>query len=57
MNFEELLRSVCESIPQGKYLSVVDSRNVQLDIEKAFKEVGVLMAQLEVGGATDDYRG
>jgi len=57
MNFEGLLRSVCESIPQGKYLSVVDSRNVQLDIEKAFKEVGVLMAQLEVGGATDDYRG
>jgi hypothetical protein len=52
-----LLRSVCESIPQGKYLSVVDSRNVQLDIEKAFREVGVLMAQLELGGATDEYRG
>ena len=55
MNFEELLKSVCESIPQGQYFSVVDSRDVQLDIEKAFKQVGVLMAQLEVGGATDDY--
>jgi tetratricopeptide (TPR) repeat protein len=57
MTFEELLKSVCASIPQGKYLSVVDSRNVQLDIEKAFQEVGVLMAQLELGGATDEYRG
>ncbi|RDE15447.1 MAG: hypothetical protein C4K49_06360 [Candidatus Thorarchaeota archaeon] len=55
MDFEELLRSVCESIPQGQYLSVVDSHDVQLDIEKAFKQIGVLMAQLEVGGATDDY--
>ncbi len=55
MNFEELLESVCESIPQGQYFSVVNSRDVRLDIEKAFQEVGVLMAQLEVGGTTDDY--
>lgn len=55
MNFENLLESVCESIPQGQYFSVVDSRDVRLDIEKAFQEVGVLMAQLEVGGTTDDY--
>lgn len=55
MTFEELLESVCDSVPQGKYLSVVDSRDVRLDIERAFKEVGVMMAQLEVGGTTDDY--
>ncbi|MCK5152185.1 MAG: hypothetical protein KAQ65_10100, partial [Candidatus Thorarchaeota archaeon] len=55
MTFEELLESVCESIPQGQYFSVVDSRDVRLDIEKAFQEIGVLMAQLEVGGTTDDY--
>ncbi|MFW9907200.1 MAG: cache domain-containing protein [Candidatus Thorarchaeota archaeon] len=55
MTFEELLQSVCDSIPQGQYFSVVDSRDVRLDIEKAFQEVGVLMAQLEVGGTTDDY--
>lgn len=55
MTYEELLESVCKAIPQGEYFSVVDSRDVRLDIEKAFQEVGVLMAQLEVGGATDDY--
>ena len=55
MTFEELLRSVCTSIPQGQYLSVVDSIDVRSDIEVAFKEVGVLMAQLEVGGSTIDY--
>lgn len=55
MNYEELLESVCDSIPQGQYFSVVNSRDVRLDIEKAFQEVGVLMAQLEVGGTTDDY--
>lgn len=55
MTFEELLESVCTSIPQGQYLSVTDSRNVRLDIGKAFQEIGVMMAQLEVGGTTDDY--
>ena len=55
MTFEELLVSVCTSIPQGQYLSVTDSRNVRLDIGKAFQEIGVMMAQLEVGGTTDDY--
>ncbi len=55
MTFEELLDSVCETIPQGQYVSVVDSRDVRLDLEKAFQEVGVMMAQLEVGGSTDDY--
>ncbi len=55
MTFEELLESVCESIPQGQYFSVVDSKNVRLDIERAFQEVAVMMAQLEVGGTTDDY--
>ncbi|MFW9848191.1 MAG: tetratricopeptide repeat protein [Candidatus Thorarchaeota archaeon] len=55
MTFEELLQSVCDTIPEGQYFSVVDSRDVRLDIEKAFQEVGVLMAQLEVGGTTDDY--
>jgi tetratricopeptide (TPR) repeat protein len=55
MTFEELLRSVCNNIPQGQYLSVVDSIDVRADIEVAFKEVGVLMAQLEVGGSTLDY--
>ena len=53
--FEELLDSVCGAIPQGQYISVTDSRNVRLDIAKAFEEVGVLMAQLEMGGTTDDY--
>jgi len=55
MTTEELLESICESIPQGQYLSVVDSANVRLDIEKAFEKIGVLMAQLEVGGTTVDY--
>jgi tetratricopeptide (TPR) repeat protein len=55
MTFEELLSSVCDHIPQGQYLSVVDSVDVRADIEVAFKEVGVLMAQLEVGGSTIDY--
>ena len=52
---EELLESICTSIPQGQYISVVDSTNVRLDIERAFEKVGVLMAQLEVGGTTVDY--
>ncbi|MHA2199758.1 MAG: tetratricopeptide repeat protein [Candidatus Thorarchaeota archaeon] len=52
---EELLESICVSIPQGQYISVVDSTNVRLDIERAFEKVGVLMAQLEVGGTTTDY--
>jgi len=52
---EELLQSICERIPQGQYISVVDSTNVRLDIERAFEKVGVLMAQLEVGGTTVDY--
>jgi tetratricopeptide (TPR) repeat protein len=52
---EELLESICSSIPQGQYISVVDSTNVRLDIERAFEKVGVLMAQLEVGGTTTDY--
>jgi tetratricopeptide (TPR) repeat protein len=55
MTTEELLESICENIPQGQYLSVVDSVNVRLDIEKAFEKIGVLMAQLEVGGTTVDY--
>ena len=55
MTTEELLQSVCDNIPQGQYLSVVDSVNVRLDIEKAFEQIGVLMAQLEVGGTTVDY--
>jgi len=52
---EELLESICERIPQGQYFSVVDSADVRLDIEKAFEKVGVLMAQMEVGGTTTDY--
>jgi len=55
MTTEELLESICDSIPQGQYLSVVDSADVRLDIEKAFEKIGVLMAQLEVGGTTVDY--
>ncbi|TXT57510.1 MAG: conserved membrane protein of unknown function [Candidatus Thorarchaeota archaeon] len=55
MTFEELLMSVCDNIPQGQYLSVTDSIDVHLDIQKAFQQVGVLMAQLEVGGSTTDY--
>jgi len=55
MTTEELLESICENIPQGQYLSVVDSVDVRMDIEKAFDKVGVLMAQLEVGGTTVDY--
>jgi tetratricopeptide (TPR) repeat protein len=52
---EELLETICNSIPEGQYISVVDSSNVRLDIERAFEKVGVLMAQLEVGGTTTDY--
>lgn len=52
---EELLESVCDNIPQGQYLSVVDSTDVKTDIERAFEEVGVMMAQMEVGGTTTDY--
>ncbi|MHA1768931.1 MAG: tetratricopeptide repeat protein [Candidatus Thorarchaeota archaeon] len=52
---EELLMSICDNIPQGQYLSVVDSIDVRSDIERAFQEVGVMMAQLEVGGTTTDY--
>lgn len=55
MTTEELLESICDNIPQGQYLSVVDSINVRMDIEKAFDKIGVLMAQLEVGGTTVDY--
>ncbi|MHA2352184.1 MAG: cache domain-containing protein [Candidatus Thorarchaeota archaeon] len=55
ITIEELLESICERIPQGQYISVVDSSNVRLDIERAFEKVGVLMAQLEVGGTTTDY--
>jgi len=55
MTTEELLESICESIPQGQYLSVVDSADVKMDIERAFEKIGVLMAQLEVGGTTVDY--
>jgi tetratricopeptide (TPR) repeat protein len=55
MTTEELLESICDNIPQGQYLSVVDSVNVRMDIEKAFDKIGVLMAQLEVGGTTVDY--
>jgi tetratricopeptide (TPR) repeat protein len=52
---EELLMSICNNIPQGQYFSVVDSIDVRLDIEKAFEKIGVMMAQLEVGGTTTDY--
>ncbi|MFW9806796.1 MAG: cache domain-containing protein [Candidatus Thorarchaeota archaeon] len=52
---EELLESICDRIPEGQYISVVDSTNVRLDIERAFEKVGVMMAQLEVGGTTVDY--
>ncbi|NWF96920.1 MAG: tetratricopeptide repeat protein, partial [Candidatus Thorarchaeota archaeon] len=55
MNIEELLQSMCQNVPQGQYLSVVDSTNVRLDIGKAFEQVAVMMAQLEVGGSTVDY--
>lgn len=55
MTTEGLLESICNNIPQGQYLSVVDSIDVHMDIEKAFDKVGVLMAQLEVGGTTVDY--
>jgi len=55
MTTEELLESICDNIPQGQYLSVVDSVDVRLDIEKAFEKIGVLMAQLEMGGTTVDY--
>ncbi|MGY5853034.1 MAG: tetratricopeptide repeat protein [Candidatus Thorarchaeota archaeon] len=55
MTIEELLESICNNIPQGQYLSVVDSRDVRSDIEKAFQEAAVMMAQLEVGGSTVDY--
>ncbi|MGY5862610.1 MAG: tetratricopeptide repeat protein [Candidatus Thorarchaeota archaeon] len=55
LTIEELLESVCMGIPQGQYLSVVDSRDVRIDIERAFQEIGVLMAQMEVGGTTVDY--
>ncbi|MBD3407712.1 MAG: tetratricopeptide repeat protein [Candidatus Lokiarchaeota archaeon] len=55
ITFEQLLMSVCDNIPQGQYLSVTDSIDVHLDIQKAFQQVGVLMAQLEVGGSTTDY--
>jgi tetratricopeptide (TPR) repeat protein len=55
MTTEELLESICDNIPQGQYLSVVDSIDVRMDIEKAFDKIGVLMAQLEVGGTTVDY--
>ncbi len=55
MTFEELLQSVCENVPQGQYISVVDTADVKSDIENAFKEAAVLMAQLEVGGSTVDY--
>jgi tetratricopeptide (TPR) repeat protein len=52
---EELLMSICDNIPQGQYLSVVDSIDVKTDIEKAFEEIAVMMAQMEVGGTTTDY--
>ena len=52
---EELLMSICENIPQGQYLSVVDSVDVKTDIERAFEEIAVMMAQMEVGGTTTDY--
>ncbi len=55
MTTEELLHSICDSIPQGQYLSVVDSIDVRTDIEGAFEKIGVMMAQLEVGGTTVDY--
>ncbi|TFG31873.1 tetratricopeptide repeat protein [Candidatus Thorarchaeota archaeon] len=55
MTTEELLQSICDNIPQGQYLSVVDSIDVRMDIERAFEKIGVLMAQLEVGGTTVDY--
>lgn len=55
MTTEELLQSICNNIPQGQYLSVVDSIDVRMDIERAFEKIGVLMAQLEVGGTTVDY--
>ncbi len=52
---EELLESICERVPQGQYFSVVDTINVRLEIERAFEKVGVLMAQMEIGGSTVDY--
>ncbi len=52
---EELLQSICDNVPQGQYLSVVDSIDVESDIQKAFQEAAVLMAQLELGGSTVDY--
>ncbi|UCE09582.1 MAG: tetratricopeptide repeat protein [Candidatus Thorarchaeota archaeon] len=55
ISIEQLLESICEYIPQGQYLSVVDSIDVKSDIERAFQQVGVLMAQLEMGGSTVDY--
>ncbi len=55
LTIEDLLRSVCENVPQGQYISVVDSRDVQQDLQQAFQQVGVMMAQLEVGGSTVDY--
>ncbi len=55
LTIEDLLKSVCDHVPQGQYISVVHSRDVKADIQRAFQQVGVMMAQLEVGGSTVDY--
>ena len=55
LTIEGLLQSICENVPQGQYLSVVDSIDVESDIQKAFQEAAVMMAQLELGGSTVDY--
>lgn len=55
MTTEDLLQYLCNNVPQGQYLSVVDSTNVRRDVQKAFEQVAVMMAQLEVGGSTVEY--
>ncbi len=55
MDIEELLKTLCENIPQGQYISVVDSLNIKRDMAAAFQQVAVMMAQLEVGGTLTEY--
>ncbi len=55
MNIEELLMTLCENVPQGQYISVVNSQNIKRDMAAAFQQVAIMMAQLEVGGTLTDY--
>lgn len=51
---EDDLRRLAEQSPRGKYIAIADSYNIGEAIQQAFREVTVLMAQVDVEGFNVD---